>query len=96
METVAHDARFDGNCNNTVAANQDYDMTRQLNDGIRMLQVQAHNGSDGQIHLCHTSCVSFPLHLRLRLPHAALLGAEERAKRATRHLRPGKVVTSTR
>lgn len=49
----AHDSYAVGT---SIAANQDYDMTRQLNDGIRMLQVQAHNGSDGQIHLCHTSC----------------------------------------
>ncbi|KAG8219632.1 PLC-like phosphodiesterase [Butyriboletus roseoflavus] len=39
----------------TVAANQDYNITQQLNDGIRMLQVQTHNLS-GVIQLCHTSC----------------------------------------
>ncbi|VDB86616.1 unnamed protein product [Peniophora sp. CBMAI 1063] len=38
-----------------TAANQDYDITQQLNDGIRMLQVQAHN-KDGTIELCHSSC----------------------------------------
>jgi hypothetical protein len=38
-----------------IAANQDYNITQQLNDGIRMLQMQAHNSS-GEIHLCHTSC----------------------------------------
>jgi hypothetical protein len=42
----------------SVAANQDYNATQQLTDGIRMLQIQAHNASDGTIHLCHTSCVS--------------------------------------
>jgi len=40
---------------NNLAANQDYDVTQQLNDGIRMLQMQAHNQS-GTIQLCHTSC----------------------------------------
>jgi hypothetical protein len=33
-----------------------FSVTQQLNDGIRMLQMQAHNSS-GVIHLCHTSCV---------------------------------------
>lgn len=32
-------------------------VTQQLNDGIRMLQLQAHNNG-GTIQLCHTSCVS--------------------------------------
>ncbi|KAJ8495637.1 hypothetical protein ONZ51_g1567 [Trametes cubensis] len=40
---------------NSVTVNQDYNITQQLNDGVRMLQSQAHN-SDGVIHLCHTSC----------------------------------------
>jgi len=40
---------------NNLATNQDYNVTQQLNDGIRMLQMQAHNSS-GVIHLCHTSC----------------------------------------
>ncbi|KAI0322183.1 PLC-like phosphodiesterase [Amylostereum chailletii] len=40
---------------NNAAVNQDYDITQQLNDGIRMLQVQAHN-KDGTIELCHSSC----------------------------------------
>jgi hypothetical protein len=31
-------------------------VTQQLTDGIRMLQMQAHNDS-GVIQLCHTSCV---------------------------------------
>ncbi|KAH0590970.1 PI-PLC X domain-containing protein [Termitomyces sp. J132] len=37
------------------AANQDQNITTQLNDGIRMLQVQAHL-QNGVIRLCHTSC----------------------------------------
>ncbi|KAF8913071.1 PLC-like phosphodiesterase [Gymnopilus junonius] len=40
---------------NNLAANQDQPITQQLNDGIRMLQMQAHNETGG-IRLCHTSC----------------------------------------
>ncbi|THH23090.1 hypothetical protein EUX98_g8089 [Antrodiella citrinella] len=40
---------------NNLFTNQDYDVTQQLTDGIRMLQMQAHNSS-GDIHLCHTAC----------------------------------------
>jgi hypothetical protein len=40
---------------NSLAVNQDQDVTQQLNDGIRLLQLQAHNKS-GVIELCHTSC----------------------------------------
>jgi len=40
---------------NNIAANQDYNVTQQLTDGVRMLQMQAHNQS-GTIQLCHTSC----------------------------------------
>ena len=32
-------------------------VTQQLNDGVRLLQMQAHNDS-GTINLCHTLCVS--------------------------------------
>ncbi|GFZ50002.1 Uncharacterized secreted protein [Saitozyma sp. JCM 24511] len=39
----------------SIADNQDQSVTQQLNDGVRMLQVQAHNTSSG-IHLCHSSC----------------------------------------
>ncbi|KAG7452385.1 PLC-like phosphodiesterase [Guyanagaster necrorhizus] len=49
----AHDSYAVGT--NNLAANQDYDVTQQLNDGIRLLQMQAHNNS-GTIQLCHTSC----------------------------------------
>ncbi|KDQ17752.1 hypothetical protein BOTBODRAFT_29906 [Botryobasidium botryosum FD-172 SS1] len=52
----AHDSYAVGSTN--LAANQDYDVTQQLNDGIRMLQNQMHNQSDG-LHLCHTSCFLF-------------------------------------
>ncbi|KAH9982885.1 PLC-like phosphodiesterase [Lactifluus volemus] len=43
---------------NNVFADQDYNVTQQLNDGIRMLQMQAHN-LGGTIELCHTSCSLF-------------------------------------
>ncbi|THV07602.1 PLC-like phosphodiesterase [Dendrothele bispora CBS 962.96] len=43
---------------NNLAVNQDYDVTQQLTDGVRMLQVQAHNNS-GTIQLCHTSCTLY-------------------------------------
>ncbi|KIY51257.1 PLC-like phosphodiesterase [Fistulina hepatica ATCC 64428] len=49
----AHDSYAVGT--DDLAANQDYGVTQQLNDGIRMLQLQAHNLS-GTIELCHTSC----------------------------------------
>ncbi|EPQ60366.1 PLC-like phosphodiesterase [Gloeophyllum trabeum ATCC 11539] len=49
----AHDSYAVGT--NNLAANQDYNITQQLNDGIRMLQMQAHNNG-GTIQLCHTSC----------------------------------------
>jgi len=41
---------------NNLAANQDYDVTQQLKDGIRLLQVQAHL-QNGAIRLCHSSCL---------------------------------------
>ncbi|KAF7303270.1 PLC-like phosphodiesterase [Mycena kentingensis (nom. inval.)] len=43
---------------NNLAANQDQDVTQQLNDGIRMLQMQAHNQS-GTIQLCHSNCLLY-------------------------------------
>ncbi|CDO75487.1 hypothetical protein BN946_scf184935.g23 [Trametes cinnabarina] len=43
---------------NNLAVNQDYNITQQLNDGVRMLQSQAHL-SNGVIHLCHTSCTLY-------------------------------------
>jgi len=52
----AHDSYAVGT--NNLAANQDYDVTQQLNDGIRMLQMQAHM-SNNSIHLCHTSCLLY-------------------------------------
>jgi len=50
----AHDSYAVGSTN--LAANQDYNVTQQLKDGIRMLQNQAHSTDSGEIHLCHTNC----------------------------------------
>ncbi|KAH8119888.1 PLC-like phosphodiesterase [Phellopilus nigrolimitatus] len=52
----AHDSYAVGT--NNLAANQDYDVTQQLKDGIRLLQMQAHL-SNNVIHLCHTSCLLY-------------------------------------
>jgi hypothetical protein len=41
-----------------LAASQDYDVTQQLDDGVRALTVQAHKSSDG-VHLCHTTCLLY-------------------------------------
>ncbi|TFK94418.1 PLC-like phosphodiesterase [Polyporus arcularius HHB13444] len=49
----AHDSYAVGT--KSLFVNQDYDITQQLNDGVRMLQSQAHN-KNGVIELCHTSC----------------------------------------
>lgn len=53
-EVCAHNSPFA--VKNNAASNQDYDVTTQLNDGIRMLQAQAHYNGTGQFNLCHTSC----------------------------------------
>ncbi|CAO2658679.1 Nn.00g064020.m01.CDS01 [Neocucurbitaria sp. VM-36] len=52
-EVCAHNSPFIRQ--NNVARNQDYGVTQQLNDGIRMLQGQAHY-LNGTLHYCHTSC----------------------------------------
>ncbi|KAI0375129.1 PLC-like phosphodiesterase [Pilatotrama ljubarskyi] len=49
----AHDSYAVGT--SSLLVNQDYNITQQLNDGVRMLQSQAHN-KNGVIQLCHTSC----------------------------------------
>jgi hypothetical protein len=42
---------------NNVAANQLYDVTAQLNDGVRFLQAQVQWPTNGtEPHFCHTSC----------------------------------------
>ena len=40
----------------SLAANQNYDVTTQLDNGIRLLQGQGHL-NNGDIHLCHSSCL---------------------------------------
>ncbi|KAJ5576472.1 hypothetical protein N7535_003398 [Penicillium sp. DV-2018c] len=40
---------------NNVGANQALDVTQQLNDGVRMLQFQAHL-VNGTMYLCHSTC----------------------------------------
>ncbi|KAK9897191.1 PLC-like phosphodiesterase [Cystobasidium minutum MCA 4210] len=40
----------------SIASNQNYDVTAQLDNGIRMLQNQAHT-QDNEVHLCHSSCL---------------------------------------
>lgn len=52
-EVAAHNSMFTKKRN--VARNQDYDVTQQLNDGIRMLQGQAHD-VNGTLYYCHSSC----------------------------------------
>ncbi|KAJ8521958.1 hypothetical protein ONZ45_g1379 [Pleurotus djamor] len=42
---------------NNLFANQDHDVTQQLNDGVRMLQLQVHN-SNGALQLCHSTCIA--------------------------------------
>ncbi|KAH9883262.1 PLC-like phosphodiesterase [Xylariomycetidae sp. FL2044] len=42
---------------NNLAANQQYDVTQQLNDGVRFLQAQIQWPTGGsEPHFCHTSC----------------------------------------
>ncbi|KAF1358818.1 PLC-like phosphodiesterase [Lizonia empirigonia] len=52
-EVAAHNSPFTTEHN--VGRNQEYDVTQQLNDGIRMLQGQAHYVND-TLYYCHTSC----------------------------------------
>ena len=52
-EVAAHNSMFTKERN--VGRNQDYGVTQQLNDGIRMLQGQAHD-INGTLYYCHSSC----------------------------------------
>jgi hypothetical protein len=59
----AHDSAF-VSTTEEVAANQHFDVTRQLNDGIRLLQSQGHKPTGtvaGGIELCHTTCTLYVL-----------------------------------
>lgn len=53
----AHDSPFirDATTGNSASGNQYYNTTVQLNAGVRLLSAQLHQ-SNGDIHLCHTSC----------------------------------------
>ncbi|KAF8147927.1 PLC-like phosphodiesterase [Mycena galopus ATCC 62051] len=42
-----------------LARDQSVDIPTQLSLGVRLLQGQAHNASDGTLHFCHTSCDLF-------------------------------------
>ncbi|OCF35154.1 hypothetical protein I316_03196 [Kwoniella heveanensis BCC8398] len=48
----AHNSYGNGD---SIADNQNKDVTAQLDDGVRTLQLQAHN-TDAGVHLCHSSC----------------------------------------
>ncbi|KIW50941.1 hypothetical protein PV05_09717 [Exophiala xenobiotica] len=52
-QVAAHNSPFIRS--GSLAANQELDVTTQLNDGIRMLQFQVHL-VNGTLYLCHTSC----------------------------------------
>ncbi|KAH5002089.1 hypothetical protein HBI46_088650 [Parastagonospora nodorum] len=52
-EVAAHNSPFTRK--NNAARNQEYPVTQQLNDGIRVLQGQAHM-VNGTLYYCHTSC----------------------------------------
>lgn len=54
-EIGCHNSPFVTSSN--LAANQDYDVTSQLNDGVRFLQAQIQWPSNAsEPHFCHTSC----------------------------------------
>lgn len=53
----AHDSAFvrDASTDDSTSGNQFYNTTVQLSAGVRLVTAQMHN-SNGDIHLCHTSC----------------------------------------
>lgn len=53
----AHDSPFvrDSSTGFSTSGNQFYNTTQQLSNGVRLVTAQMHN-SNGDIHLCHTSC----------------------------------------
>ncbi|KAI1365547.1 PLC-like phosphodiesterase [Xylaria arbuscula] len=54
-EVACHNSPFITTSN--IAANQEYDVTQQLNDGVRFLQAQIQwPSNDTKPHFCHTSC----------------------------------------
>lgn len=52
-EVCAHNSPYTRS--NNIARNQEYGVTQQLNDGIRMLQGSAHY-VNGTLYYCHSSC----------------------------------------
>ncbi|RYN22847.1 putative secreted protein [Alternaria arborescens] len=52
-EVAAHNSPYTRQ--NNIARNQEYGVTQQLNDGIRMLQGSAHY-VNGTLYYCHSSC----------------------------------------
>ncbi|KAI2478993.1 hypothetical protein Ptr902_09204 [Pyrenophora tritici-repentis] len=52
-EVAAHNSPYTRK--NNIARNQEYSVTQQLNDGIRVLQGSAHY-VNGTLYFCHTSC----------------------------------------
>ena len=52
-QVAAHNSGF--HIPGNAASNQFFDVTTQLNDGIRLLQTQTHI-VNGVVHMCHTSC----------------------------------------
>ncbi|KIJ54062.1 hypothetical protein M422DRAFT_25035 [Sphaerobolus stellatus SS14] len=54
----AHDSFASSTDPLALAADQEIDITAQLNSGIRLLQAQSHV-ENGVLHFCHTSCALF-------------------------------------
>ncbi|KKY20307.1 putative phosphoric diester hydrolase-like protein [Phaeomoniella chlamydospora] len=55
----AHDSPFTTTrSENDTSANQYYNSTQQLSAGVRLLTAQVHE-SDGEYHLCHSSCLLY-------------------------------------
>ncbi|KAF2872531.1 PLC-like phosphodiesterase [Massariosphaeria phaeospora] len=52
-EVCAHNSPFTRK--NNAGSNQEFGVTQQLNDGVRMVQAQAHF-VNGTLYFCHTSC----------------------------------------
>ena len=53
-----HDSAFIRNATNTysTSGNQNFNITEQLDAGVRMLTAQVHKDDHGNLNLCHTSC----------------------------------------
>ncbi|KAF8067759.1 PLC-like phosphodiesterase [Lyophyllum atratum] len=42
-----------------LARDQEFDIPTQLGLGVRLLQAQAHENGNGELHFCHTNCLLF-------------------------------------